>query len=202
MIKAIISDLGNVITPFDWSVFCKSFSKYCNLSEQEIKKLVVDSNMKDDYERGKITSKEFWKQVKKMTKSDISYRKFCYIWSNIFTINRPLVELLNKLRKRYPLFLLSNTNEVHFRSLSKRVKVLSHFKGFILSYETGLVKPDLRIFREAVRSTGCKPAECVYIDDIKEYTDTACKLGLKGLRYTTFTKLKIDLKALGVLSYA
>ncbi|MBI4163267.1 MAG: HAD family phosphatase [Candidatus Aenigmarchaeota archaeon] len=199
MIKAIISDLGNVIVPFDWSVFCRSFSKYCNLSEQEIKVMVIDSNLKDRYEKGKITSGEFYKQVKKITKSDISYRKFCYIWSNIFTVNRPLVDLLNKLRKSYNLFLLSNTNEIHFRHMRKRLKVLSQFKGFILSYKVGSTKPDLRIFLEAVKSAKCKPEECVYIDDIKEYSDVASRVGMRGINYKTASQLQRELRILGVV---
>ncbi len=199
MIKAIISDLGNVIVPFDWSIFCRGFSKYCNISEQKIKKMVVDYTLKDNYEIGKITSMEFYRKVKKITNSNISYRKFCYIWSNIFTINKPLVDILNKLRNRYPLFLLSNTNDIHFHYIRKRVKILSHFTGFILSYKVGFAKPDIRIFREAVRSAKCKPEECVYIDDVKKYSDAASRVGMKGINYKTTAQLKKELKDLGVV---
>ncbi len=198
-IKAIVSDLGNVIVKVHWSRFCSKMAKQCDYSQKDIHNTIVRSKLKDKYELGLLTSKEFYKQVVSKLKSDLDYKRFALFWSDIFTPNKPVIEILKKLKTRYPLFLLSNTGELHFNYIKPRCPILSLFNGFVLSYKVSLAKPDRRIYQKAIELTGCKPEECVYIDDIKEYSDVASRVGMRGINYKTTAQLKKELKNLGVV---
>ncbi len=55
-------------------------------------------------------------------------------------------EVVTRLAKGYPLFLLSNTNALHFEYIQENYPVLKHFSHFILSYKVGSRKPEKGIY--------------------------------------------------------
>jgi glycosyltransferase involved in cell wall biosynthesis len=86
--------------------------------------------------------------------------------------------MLEGLRKRYRLLLLSNTNAIHFAMIRENYPMLRHFHDFILSYEVKAMKPNPAIYREAVARAGCDAGECFFTDDIRDYVEAARREGL------------------------
>ena len=121
------------------------------------------------------------------------------MWCEIFQLNEPVAALLHELKGRYPLLLLSNTNEMHFDYCIERFPVLQLPDDFVLSYKLGFRKPDPRIFREAVRRSGLQAADCVYVDDIAEFAEAATAQGLRAAQYVSPEQLRADLAEFGVL---
>ena len=64
--------------------------------------------------------------------------------------------------------------------------------------EAGLAKPDVRIFQKALAEAGCRPEECVFIDDNPEFLRGAAKAGMKTILFTSREKLIRSLRKLGV----
>ncbi len=77
--------------------------------------------------------------------------------------------------------------------------MLKLFDSFILSYEVGKTKPDSTLFEEAIKKAATLPDECVYIDDVPEFVETASKLGINGIHFRTVRKLKKELSDLNII---
>jgi putative hydrolase of the HAD superfamily len=72
--------------------------------------------------------------------------------------------VLSSLGKRYSLALVSNCS-VGTRDILEYVGLAKFFEHVILSYEVGVRKPDRRIYVEALRKTGLRADQCIFVAD-------------------------------------
>jgi putative hydrolase of the HAD superfamily len=193
MIKLIIFDLGNVILNFDHMIICRKLSKISKYSASKICEIMFSSDLQRLYDQGKIESYDFFKKVSDKLNIKISFNDFKLIWEDIFSLNQGMSELLLSLKRRYKIFLLSNTNEMHFEYIKNKFKVIEIIDEYILSYKLGITKPDKRIYYEALKKANLSSYESIYIDDIKEYVITANKIGMIGIHFKSIKKLKKEL---------
>ena len=97
--------------------------------------------------------------------------------------------ILEQLRPRYTLACLSNNNALHWSNPPLQ-SLLNHFQHCLVSFETGLMKPDRAAFDHAVRVIGLLPEDILFPDDNIECVQaarasglSACQaLGLAGVR--------------------
>ena len=88
------------------------------------------------------------------------------------------------LRKDYVVYLLSNTNEIHWKWSCehafpyKTFRVEDYFEHIFLSYEMKMAKPDEEIFRKVLDDAGLDPKETFFIDDSEANCMTARSLGI------------------------
>jgi len=98
----------------------------------------------------------------------------------------------------YPLYLISNINELHFEYLEQRYpEIFSLFDEFILSYRVKSVKPEEKIYAELKKHSPHK--EIIYIDDRPDLISEATNLDLQSIQYSHFTALVNTLENLGVV---
>jgi len=199
MIKAILLDLGNVIVPIDFNRCHAAFGEVCALPPQEIPARLRPTGLSERFETGRMTPEEFAVEVCAALGMRVEYPKFWDIWSAIF-LPEPLVSdhLLERLRRRQRLVLLSNTNSVHFEFVEKRYPLLRHFDEFVLSYRVGATKPSPAIYREAIARAGCRPEECFYTDDIAKFVEAARREGIDAVQFQSQRQLEGELAARGV----
>jgi putative hydrolase of the HAD superfamily len=124
--------------------------------------------------------------------------EFVRAYTDIFTPIDTTFALVRRLKPRYRLGLLSNTSELHFEKGIRPVAVFPLFDAVTLSYEVRSMKPDRRIYDDAIRKMGLPPWACVYIDDLPANVAAGAALGLRALHYTTYDALETDLRRLGV----
>ncbi|MEO5691307.1 MAG: HAD-IA family hydrolase [Candidatus Saccharimonadales bacterium] len=60
------------------------------------------------------------------------------------------------------------------------------FDDIVLSYEVGLAKPDIAIFRLAADRLGLRPDECLFVDDKASFCDAARRTGMMSIRYEDY----------------
>ncbi len=75
---------------------------------------------------------------------------------------------------------------------------MNFFSTFINSSEVNIEKPDSRIYLMTLKQMKLKPEECVFIDDIMDNIFGAEKIGMKGVLFTDYQKLMVDLKSLNI----
>ena len=122
------------------------------------------------------------------------------LWNSIFAPNEPALALAERLRGRYRLLLLSNTNPIHLAHIRAAYsRILAPIDHVIASCEVGCAKPDPAVFRLALERAGAEPRETVFIDDLEPYVRAAEGLGLTGVPFTSVDRLERDLASLGVL---
>jgi putative hydrolase of the HAD superfamily len=107
-------------------------------------------------------------------------------------------DLLKELKKRYPLYLISNTNEMHFNHIKSKYKILRHFKKTFPSHKMGHRKPEREIYEKVLAQIGLKPEETVFIDDVPQFVEGARKAGMRAVRFRNQKQLLKDLARLGI----
>lgn len=199
MIKAVIFDLGKVIVPFDLARGYKALLPYCACPAEEIPRRIAATDLVYRIETGRMEPAEFVRELCSTLELDVTYDQFCELWGSIF-LPCPLVgePLLEGLRRRYRLLLLSNTNAIHFTIIRERYPLLRHFHDFILSYEVGCVKPEPAIYLEAVARAGCRAGECFFTDDMPQFVAGAKAVGLDAVQFHSAESLEEEMRARGI----
>jgi putative hydrolase of the HAD superfamily len=109
--------------------------------------------------------------------------EFIAAWEDIFTPNEPMVALVEKLHGRFPLYLLSNTNDIHREYFSRRYPFFHQFTAGAYSYEAKASKPGRLIYEIAQRQLSLEPASTFFIDDLLPNIETARALGFQAHHY-------------------
>ena len=191
----IVLDLGGVILDFDHLSICSKLSALCNLSPNTIYEKIFSSGLEKLYDEGRISSEEFFRLGSELLNLDISFVDFIKIWVEIFSENINISNLLRQLKiDGYKLYLLSNTNVLHFDYCYHQFDILKIFDKYILSYKVGARKPDKEIFSELIKTSGQHPSLHLFIDDRIENVEAAIQFGLHSIQYLTFEKFYIELK--------
>jgi FMN phosphatase YigB (HAD superfamily) len=188
MIKLFVFDLGNVILPFEHRQIAVKLHESSRIQDRftpdDLFKFLfdMDRGLVNPYEEGLMSSVDFFAKLREKYKLELEYDEFKDIWNIIFQedseVNNAILYLKNK---GYPVFLLSNTNELHFSYIMERYPIVHSLDEWILSYEVGAKKPKQKIFDTIFEKTDTARGEVLYIDDVQEYVEAAKNYGLQGL---------------------
>jgi putative hydrolase of the HAD superfamily len=127
-IKNIIFDLGNVLIPLQGE---KAGKIFWELMTEEARQSDLSSFQSLDsflkYETGKISTDEFLDSIYPFFKSGVTNRDIMDAWNTILGDFPPEhVSLLKRLGKKYRLFALSNTNEMHAAKFETQIPEVNH----------------------------------------------------------------------------
>ncbi len=89
-----------------------------------------------------------------------------------------MLELLEKLKKTLPVGCMSNTNELHWPHVQKRMGFKDKFDYSFPSHITGFLKPDREAFEHIIETTEFAAGAIYFFDDNKLNVDGAKKAGL------------------------
>jgi len=179
MIKAFIFDIGNVLLPFDFSVALEKLRQKSGVEAL----VAVMEPIKHAYESGLMGRQEFLKKLTDILRYTGTEAELIAAWEDIFTENAAMSELVRALQPRYPLYLLSNTNDLHVDHIFRAYPVFRLFKDAVYSHRVKAFKPDTRIYEIALEQFGIHAGETVFIDDLQPNIDAALALGFQAIRY-------------------
>jgi putative hydrolase of the HAD superfamily len=182
MIRAFLFDIGNVLLKFDFSVAMK---KTLALSEvrDPIEATAQVDRIKVGYEDGQIDRAAFLRGVFDVLRYRGTEAEFVAAWEEIFTPNEPMIVLVERLHGRYPLYLLSNTSDIHREYFFRTYEFFGRFAAGTYSYEAKASKPGREIYALAQRQHGLEPASTFFIDDLLPNIETARALGFHAHHY-------------------
>ena len=190
MIDLFVFDLGKVILPFEHrQIASRLWQRSRNkrkLTEDEIFQDLFDleNGAVNRYEEGLSSSEEFFLEVRKRYGLALEFEEFSEIWNNIFWDNPEVNEIIVYLKARgYPIFLLSNTNELHFSYVLDRFPIVHALDEWILSFEVGAKKPHKRMYDAIFEKMDVAREKILYVDDIDAYVSAARSYGIPGLVY-------------------
>jgi glucose-1-phosphatase len=180
MINTIIFDFGDIFINLDKEAPINGLKKLGLTQWNE------DLNQLNlQFEKGLISEEDFLVGFQKHL-PNASFDEILAAWNSIL-LDFPLrrLEFLQKLTKKYRLFLLSNTDSIHIDSF-ERENGLSFTRDFYMcfekvyfSFEMGMRKPDTEIFEYLIKNHELSPKRTLFIDDKKENTDAALSLGIQ-----------------------
>jgi glucose-1-phosphatase len=200
-IRCVIFDFGGVIGFFDFDRAWERLSVMANgrFHTEHIRNAIDSPGVRDAYERGEISTSTFLATVRERLALTASPMDIVEAWSQIFTPNKPVIDLIPKLHGHYRLVLGSNTNELHYQQFRRQfASTLDLFDEEILSYRIKRKKPASEFYNACVHAAGCDAAACIYIDDIGDFVLAARALGIKGIHYSNALDLLDELRALQI----
>ncbi len=188
MIKNLLFDLGGVIMDIRRENCVKAFQE---LGMSDIGEFLGDYGQKGAFkllEEGALTPDEFRAEIMKSCPGGTTGSQIDDAF-NQFLVGIPAyrLEALAGLRRRFGVYLLSNTNKImwdsriaeEFRKIPGR-EMDSYFDGTVTSFEARALKPSAEIFGYAVRKLGIVPEETLFLDDSQENIRAAVALGFHG----------------------
>ena len=186
-VKNIIFDLGGVILNIDYGQTANAFKKIGVANFDEIYSQARQGQVFDKLETGELTPDEFREYMKEIVPS-LQLSDIDKSW-NAMLLDLPAsrIDLLKKLKKKYRLFLLSNTNEIHIKCFRKIIDSSygenifdAIFENQYYSSEIGMRKPNPECFQYVLEKNGMEPSETLFIDDSIQHVEGARKLKINA----------------------
>ena len=185
-IKNIIFDLGGVILDIDENVVYKELEKMgINTTELAHSKEFIEIMSK--FDTGIYTAPTFRKKMKSLLGLEkMTDQKFDSIWNAmLLDIPRERIEAIEKVKKHYKIFLMSNSNVIHYDLYVRDLQLRFGYNEFdelfdksYFSFAEHLEKPDPRFFELILDHEGLLPEETLFIDDTEKNIKVAKSLGI------------------------
>ncbi len=180
MIETIIFDFGDVFINLDKKATPLTLKKL-GLIEWSSQ---IDS-LNINFEKGLITRSDFIVGLNKLV-PNASPEEVLIAWNGVlldFPIYR--LEFLEKISKKYQLFLLSNTDSIHINNFKETNgddfynRFYNCFKKIYFSYDLGMRKPDVEIYNFVINNNNLNPEKTLFVDDNFDNIEGAKKTGLQ-----------------------
>ncbi|HEX3110523.1 MAG TPA: HAD family phosphatase [Thermoanaerobaculia bacterium] len=194
-------DLGNTVIKLAYERVLAGICREAPVSRDELIELLEAAGGYRDMERGAITFWEFYEFLTERAGYRGSIRDLHNIWSDFF--DGPVAgieEVFDRVRKKYRVAFLSNSNEVHAEVIPRVFATLFRPDDrFIFSHRFRVAKPDPEIFRRALEVIGALPHHAVFIDDLVENVMAARALGMRAYQFRDSRSLLRELEQDGLL---
>lgn len=186
-IKNIIFDLGGVILDIDENIVYKELEKM----GVDVAQLAHSKEFKEvmsKFDTGVYTAPTFRRKMKALVGQDkMTDQKFDATWNAmLLDIPRERIEAIEQVKQHYKIFLMSNTNEIHYDLYVRDLQLRFGYNEFdelfhksYFSFDIHLEKPDPRFFELILDHEGLVPEETLFIDDTEANIKAAQGLGIK-----------------------
>lgn len=126
---------------------------------------------------GKMSASEFWGELDLDPALEDEYLQR-------YTLTDGLIDFLKAIKAEgFQVWCLSNDLSEWSRKLRTRFGLANYFRGFVISGDVGVRKPDRAIFEYLVRQLDVKPYDAVFVDDQPKNLDTAAELGFQTVLF-------------------
>ncbi len=187
MIKNIIFDLGGVLLKLDKNACIKAYNDLGYSGFDKVLSEFHQSGFFLEFEKGKISSEEFRDLIRVHCREGVSDEQIDdAMGSFLIEIPKEKLDFIIELRKRFKIYILSNTNPIAMKYVQPMFKkygltVNDYFDDLFLSYEMKMAKPDILVFKYVLDRLSINPEETLFIDDAVSNLEAASTLGIKTL---------------------
>ncbi|MBU1199663.1 MAG: HAD-IA family hydrolase [Nanoarchaeota archaeon] len=195
MIKAIIFDIGGVVYTGNMDDFLNQCDSLLEVPNGSFKSLF--NKYKDALILGDKSLFDLYFEISKEVSENKYKEKLQQAWLSTMVINKELFELINKLKSKLRIGCLSNSTDFDI-FMDKILGTDKIFDPYINSCKIRMKKPDKKIFEFTLKELNIEANECVFIDDKKQFLESARKMGFKVIHYDGNKQLKEKLKVIGI----
>lgn len=188
MIKNLMFDLGGVIMNIRRQNCVEAFKALGMADPDMFLGEYSQSGPFAAIENGSSTPERFRDDVRAIIGRDLSDAAIDEAFGRFLTgIPAERLDQLEKLRRHYKLYLLSNTNPIMWgQGIAREFAQRGHdadyyFDGIVKSYEARVMKPEPEIFRIAESEFGIRPEETIFLDDSAKNCEAARELGFGAI---------------------
>jgi HAD superfamily hydrolase (TIGR01509 family) len=198
-IEAVFLDLGNVLAFHDDHVLFERMSDWGGAAPDVIRERMLV--LWDAINRGTLAGDDLRRAVCRVAGSDVpmAAEPFFEMWNCHFRINQAILPMVEALFEKVRVWLLSNTNELHWRFIRPKIPQFDRFAGMVISCDLLLAKPDPEIYQFALKEAGVVAEQAAYFDDVPRFIEAACAQGIQGRVYTDTETFRSQLSGLGLV---
>ena len=195
-IKAVIFDLGGVLVRTEFPEVRHQLELQLGFQRGTVDRTIWGSKEWGLAQIGALTYEEYWERVGATlglaTPQEIADFRRQYFSGD--RVDQELVSLIEKLRPRYKIGLLSNAPDRLGTWLENEWGIKHLFDAIVYSARVGMVKPDQRMFQLILEQLAVEPSEALLIDDYPLNVEAALALGMEAIRFTSTEALQDDLR--------
>lgn len=202
-IKNIIFDLGGVLINLDPDRTRRSFQSFFPSKDQYelFYQIMTEESILNDHETGKISDEFFIETIQRLVPKKISNYDIVNAWNAmILDFPKERITLLRKIRQKYTIFLLSNTNHIHLQLARQRVMLDAGIDDLDAEFDRAFYshilqerKPGKRIFELVCQQAHINPHETCFIDDNTINLTGAEQIGILTIKHTANSDLAASL---------
>lgn len=186
MVKNLLFDLGGVIMNIEKDRCVEAFRELGLKDADSFFGVIGQKGPFMLIEEGKMTPDEFHAALREILPPGVTDAQMDEAFIR-FLIGIPVerLRLLERLRKHYGIYLLSNTNPIMWDTfIASEFRKDGHdinyyFDGIVTSFTAKALKPDPKIFQYTIDTLGIRPDETVFFDDAQKNLDTAASMGFR-----------------------
>jgi putative hydrolase of the HAD superfamily len=190
-IKNIIFDLGGVLLNINPLLSLLELEKLSGISQGELILKLASEQIFEKFDTGRLNPAQFRSDLCKILNHNASDSEIDRIWNKlILDIPPQRVKLLQELKNNYKVFMLSNTNSIHFEHYTREFleiygfTLVDLFEQVFVSHEIGIHKPDAGIYTYVLEHANLDARETVFFDDSLANIEAAERLGIRGIQIT------------------
>ena len=199
-VKFIYFDLGNVLFNFDHSLICEQVSEVSGVPTGDICGFIEQGDWSHQLETGSVTLAQIHGEFCQSFKATLPLDQFETAMSDIFEMNAPVLPLVTMLlAANFPVGILSNTSQPHWDFLASRYRLLRKFPVVALSYEIGVMKPDLDIYERSTELARVAPQNILFTDDRSDNVEGALAAGWQAVQFESASQVSEEFRRRGVL---
>lgn len=188
-IKNIIFDLGGVILNIDFKQTELAFAELGVGNFNQYYTLQSVSPLFEKLELGLLTPEVFYDEFRKVVKVSLTNEQIRDAWNALLLDFPPeRIQFLEALNKKYKIYLLSNTNKIHYDAFIKifdeQIGKGDFNKYFIkpyYSHEINLRKPERECFEFVLKKEKLNAKETLFIDDSETNVEAAKTVGINTI---------------------
>lgn len=199
-IKFVYFDLGNVILNFSHQRMIDNVAEVAHLDARTVEKHLIVSDLENRYETGELNSQQFYEEFCETANASCDKDALLEAVGDIFWLNGQIVPVISQLwTAKIPLGILSNTCEAHLNVAMRDFQVLNDFFDTVItSYQAESMKPDGKIYQDAIAATGVRAEEIFFTDDKPENVAAAIAAGMDAILFESASDLIKALLSRGI----
>ena len=190
-------DIGNVIASVDFLRFCRGVVLDASSDLQAVSRKYCEGDLKLKFDQGIIAPLDYLCMIgRDSLTASMSHGEIRELWQNVFSLLEGAEEGVETLSREHQLWIMSDTDPLHFAFLLSHYSFLRERERYYLSYEHGFLKSSPEAFEHVLNDSGLPAHEFVLIDDKPENCSSAAAVGIKSIRFETWPETITALAAL------
>lgn len=195
-VKNVVFDLGAVLLNIDPQKSIEAFRQLLKPGRKWEEAWRKSSDAIRALEDGSISEAAFLQSLRKILDPALSDTVLVDAWNAILLDFPPeRIAMLHGIKPHYRLFLLSNSNHIHFQKYESDLKKQlsggfeALFEGLVFSYREGCAKPDPEIYRILLKRYALQADETLFIDDREDNIEAARREGILAFHLQADTEV-------------
>lgn len=184
-IKNVVFDMGGVLVDLDREACIREYNKIGYTEADKLLDPYVQTGIFLELEKGTITPQDLHAYIQRSCPEATGQMIDEALFAFVTGLPQSKLDMLLSLRKRYNVYMLSNTNEIMFPYIEQKWfstgghTIDDYFDRLFLSYKMGVVKPGKEIFEMMTGQGNMIPEQTLFIDDATANVATAQELGFR-----------------------